>query len=131
MNQTIMVIDDETNIVLVLKEILGDIGCRVMSAPNGLYAFELLKQMSKPDLFMVDLLMPVMGGRQFIEILQSLPEYNSIPIILVTGTIPNLQDFPPQGTYQDIVSKPFDINEIVNKACRLLKNRNLYSRSAG
>jgi CheY-like chemotaxis protein len=131
MNQTVMVIDDETNIVLVLKEILGDIGYRVISAPNGLYAFEILKQMPKPDLFMVDLLMPVMGGRQFIEILQSLPEYNNIPIILVTGTILNRQDFPPQGTYQDIISKPFDINEIVSKACRLLESPKLYSRSAG
>jgi CheY-like chemotaxis protein len=131
MNNTIMVIDDETNIVLILKEILGDIGYRVISAPNGLYAFELLKQMPKPDLFMVDLLMPVMGGRQFIETLQSLPEYNNIPIILVTGTIPNLLDFPPQGTYHEIISKPFDINEIVIKACRLLENRRIYSRSAG
>jgi CheY-like chemotaxis protein len=131
MNNTIMVIDDETNIVLILKEILGDIGYRVISAPNGLYAFELLKQMPKPDLFMVDLLMPVMGGRQFIETLQSIPEYNNIPIILVTGTIPNLLDFPPQGTYHEIISKPFDINEIVIKACRLLENRRMYSRSAG
>jgi CheY-like chemotaxis protein len=131
MNNTIMVIDDETNIVLILKEILGDIGYRVVSAPNGLYAFELLKQMPKPDLFMVDLLMPVMGGRQFIETLQTIPEYNNIPIILVTGTIPNLLDFPPQGTYQEIISKPFDINEIVIKACRLLESRRMYSRSAG
>lgn len=131
MNNTIMVIDDETNIVLILKEILGDIGYRVISAPNGLYAFELLKQMPKPDLFMVDLLMPVMGGRQFIETLQSIPEYNNIPIILVTGTIPNLLDFPSQGTYHEIISKPFDINEIVIKACRLLENRRMYSRSAG
>jgi CheY-like chemotaxis protein len=131
MNNTIMVIDDETNIVLILKEILGDIGYRVISAPNGLYAFELLKQMPKPDLFMVDLLMPVMGGRQFIETLQTIPEYNNIPIILVTGTIPNLLDFPPQGTYQEIILKPFDINEIVIKACRLLENRRMYSRSAG
>jgi CheY-like chemotaxis protein len=131
MNNTIMVIDDETNIVLILKEILGDIGYRVISAPNGSYAFELLKQMPKPDLFMVDLLMPVMGGRQFIEALQSIPEYNNIPIILVTGTIPNLLDFPPQGTYHEIISKPFDINEIVIKACRLLENRRMYSRSAG
>jgi two-component system chemotaxis response regulator CheY len=131
MNNTIMVIDDETNIVLILKEILGDIGCRVVSAPNGLYAFELLKQMPKPDLIMVDLLMPVMGGRQFIETLQTIPEYNNIPIILVTGTIPNLLDFPSQGTYQEIILKPFDINEIVHKTCRLLESRRMYSRSAG
>jgi CheY-like chemotaxis protein len=131
MNNTIMVIDDETNIVLILKEILGDIGYKVISASNGLHAFELLKQMPKPDLFMVDLLMPVMGGRQFIETLYAIPEYNNIPIILVTGTIPNLMDFPPPGTYHDIVSKPFDINEIVIKACRLLENRRIYNRSAG
>ena len=131
MNNTVMVVDDETNIVLILKEILGDIGYKVISAPNGLYALELLKQMPKPDLFLVDLLMPVMGGRQFIEALQSVPEYSDIPVILVTGTIPNILDFPPPGTYQDVISKPFDINEIVIKACRLLENRRMYSRSAG
>lgn len=131
MNNTVMVVDDETNIVLILKEILGDIGYKVISAPNGLYALELLKQMPKPDLFLVDLLMPVMGGRQFIEALQSVPEFSDIPVILVTGTIPNILDFPPPGTYQDVISKPFDINEIVIKACRLLENRRMYSRSAG
>ncbi|HYH05299.1 MAG TPA: response regulator [Bacillota bacterium] len=131
MNNTVMVVDDETNIVLILKEILGDIGYKVISAPNGLYALELLKQMPKPDLFLVDLLMPVMGGRQFIEALQSVPEYSDIPVILVTGTIPNIMDFPPPGTYHDVISKPFDINEIVIKACRLLENRRMYSRSAG
>lgn len=131
MSNTIMVVDDESNIVLILKEILGDIGYRVISAPNGLYALEMLKQMPKPDLFMVDLLMPVMGGRQFIETLQTVPEYSDIPVILVTGTIPNVMDFPPPGTYQDTISKPFDINEIVIKACRLLENRRMYNRSAG
>ncbi|HEY8465024.1 MAG TPA: response regulator [Bacillota bacterium] len=130
MNNTIMVVDDETNIVLILKEILSDIGYKVISAPNGLYALELLKQMPKPDLFMVDLLMPVMGGRQFIETLQAIPEYSVIPVILVTGTIPNLQDFPPPESYQEVISKPFDINEIVIKACRLLENRQMYSQSA-
>jgi CheY-like chemotaxis protein len=120
---TIMVIDDETNIVLILKEVLGDLGYRVISAPNGLYALELLKQMPKPDLFLVDLLMPVMGGRQFIETLHRAVDYQDIPVILVTGTIPNYLDFPPAGTYDDVISKPFDISEIAIKACRLLENR--------
>jgi CheY-like chemotaxis protein len=122
---TIMVIDDETNIVLILKEVLGDLGYRVISAPNGLYALELLKQMPKPDLFLIDLLMPVMGGRKIIETLHTLPEYQEIPVVLVTGTIPNYLDFPPAGTYNDVISKPFDINEIAIKVCRLLENRRM------
>jgi CheY-like chemotaxis protein len=117
----ILVIDDETSIVMVLKEVLSDGGHEVYTAPNGLTGLELLKQGIIPDLLIIDLLMPGMGGRDFIKRIQSDFNLPNLAVILITGTIPDGDNFPPGGSYQDIICKPFDLDNVVEKVDYLLQ----------
>jgi CheY-like chemotaxis protein len=116
----IMVIDDEPNIMMVLSEILTDAGHEICTASNGLAGWELMQQKIKPELLLLDLCMPGMNGKEFIQKMSSDPKYRDIPIILITGSVPNKKDFPPAGSYQDFICKPFDIDEVIIKAEKLL-----------
>lgn len=119
----ILIIDDESVITMILKEILCDAEHEVLTANNGLSALKMLEQFLKPDLIMVDLLMPGMGGCDFIERINADPKFKGIPVILITGFVPSIEDLPPSGSYQDIICKPFDIDDVVMKVNKLLDSK--------
>jgi len=117
----IMIVEDEPTIVIVLKEILMDAGYQVFTASNGKTALQMMRSSIKPDLCIVDLFMPEMGGRDFISCIQADFELRDIPIILLTGSVPTMKDFPPGGSYQEIICKPFDIDNVIEKVDQVLK----------
>ncbi len=117
----IMVVDDEPTIVLVLKEVLTDAGHEIITAGDGRLALEKLATSPKPDLLIIDLFMPGMGGREFIEKVRSDPDFSNTPIMLITGSIPTVKDFPPGGSYREILCKPFDIEDVIRKVDHILE----------
>lgn len=117
----VLIIDDESTIVMVLEEILEYAGYEVFTAPNGLEGLELIRDGLQPSLIIIDLLMPIMGGRDFLIKLNSDFKEPEIKVILLTGSIPNEKDFPPAETYNDIICKPFNIDDITVTIERLLK----------
>jgi len=82
--KTILVVDDEPDILLFLKTVLEDAGFEVMTAENGKHALERIKE-QKPDLISLDLVMPRMRGITLIKYLQQNSEWASIPVIVVTA----------------------------------------------
>jgi CheY-like chemotaxis protein len=127
----ILIIDDEPVIGMVLKEILAEAGHHAHSVLNGFSALEILGQDPKPDLLLIDLFMPGMGGKDFLQIITHDPQLRDIPVILLTGSGPDIQNFPAAGSYQDIIGKPFDIAEVVKKVnCLLLSQDRLNGHSA-
>lgn len=82
-----------------------------------------MQQNRKPELILLDLFMPGMSGKEFIQKMVSDPNCRDIPIILITGSVPNKKDFPAAGSYHDFICKPFDINEVIIKVERILKHR--------
>lgn len=117
----VLIIDDEPTITMILKEVLMDEGYEITTAINGLNGLEVLQRQLIPDIIIIDLLMPRMGGRDFIITIRSKPEFADIPILLITGAIPNPQDFPPENSYQDIIYKPFDIEDVLAKVNSIAK----------
>lgn len=116
----ILVIDDESVIVMVLEEVLQDAGHEVFTAADGLQGLELLKKGLQPELLIIDLLMPGMGGRDFLKAVRADFKLANLQVILLTGSVPNERDFPPGDTYHDVICKPFNIDDVVMKANRLL-----------
>lgn len=83
---TILVIDDAALSRQVLRKILQTAGYTIWEAKNGLEALEILeKEQQKPDCILVDILMPEMGGIEFLTIMRQ--QELKIPTIVITADI--------------------------------------------
>jgi CheY-like chemotaxis protein len=80
---TIMVVDDEKDMVNLVKTMLEEKGYGVQSANSGQEAFNLLGE-QKPDLILLDIFMPQMDGVEVLVRLRENPATASIPVILLT-----------------------------------------------
>ncbi len=81
---TIMVVDDNPDMVTIVKTILEIKGYRVQSAYNGLEVFNLLQE-QKSDLILLDIMMPQMNGLAVLKRLRGNPDTASIPVILLSA----------------------------------------------
>ncbi len=115
----ILVAEDEADIAMILREILEMAGHDVTVAIDGAHALELLESDPLPDIILADLKMPRMSGRRLIETLRSNLRTAALPVILVTGAIPSTDDFPPDGSYDSFIMKPFDIWDVVDTVDRI------------
>jgi CheY-like chemotaxis protein len=79
-----LVIDDEEAARRMLTQILEKERWNVIQAENGLIALERMAK-QRPDLILLDLMMPEMSGHQFVAELHKHAEWRSIPIIVVTA----------------------------------------------
>jgi CheY-like chemotaxis protein len=86
MAQTVMVIDDHAISREGIKVILTRHGYDVITAENGRVALERLMTGTKPDVILLDMLMPALDGWRLLERLKGTPAGN-IPVIITTGTI--------------------------------------------
>jgi len=79
-----LVVEDSKTIRMILCEYLRKLNIQVVEAANGREALERLKEMSPPDLVLVDWNMPVMSGIDFIRAVRELNIYDPLPLIMVT-----------------------------------------------
>ena len=84
--KTIMVVDDNQDIVAVIKTILEVKGYALQFAYSGQEAFNLLGG-QKPDLIILDILMPTIDGLEVLTRLKGDPDTASIPVILLTSKV--------------------------------------------
>jgi len=109
----VMIAEDEPAIAMVLCEVLKDAGHDVLTATGGAEAIESMSRETPPDVLLLDLFMPHVGGREVIEYMRSTPELKEVPVVLVTGAVPSVSEFPPEGSYQALLSKPFDLCDVL------------------
>jgi CheY-like chemotaxis protein len=82
--KTILVVDDEEDVVEFLRQLLEDHDYGVVRAYNGVEAMDAVKQ-GKPDLILLDLQMPEETGTGLYRKLHDKKEYRDIPIIVISG----------------------------------------------
>ena len=82
--KTIMVVDDEFDLLTVWRLLLEQVGYAVVTAPNGAAALELIRH-ARPDLILCDCMMPVMSGPELCAALFDDPDLRTIPIILCSA----------------------------------------------
>ncbi len=85
-NRAIMVVDQYSVIVAIIKTILEDKGYALQFAYSGQEAFNLLGE-QKPDLIILDILMPTIDGLEVLTRLKEDPDTASIPVILLTSKV--------------------------------------------
>ncbi len=110
---TVLLVDDVPENVHGLLEVLRD-DYRVMIASSGARAIEVVQGDSPPDLILLDIMMPGMGGLEVCQHIKAMPQHSRIPIIFVT-VADSLED-KVRGFElgaADYITKPFDIDEVL------------------
>ena len=115
---TVLVVDDESDLAWLLRYNLEHEGYRTFVAPNGQAAVELVMA-HRPDLMLLDLMMPIMDGW---AVLEELDRIGSRPRVIVlsarTGTGERAR--AEQLKVEAFISKPFDMDELLELIRRLV-----------
>ena len=80
----VLVVEDDDAIRAILRDMLEREGCTVDVAENGLVALDRVAK-AKPDIILLDLLMPKMDGFEFLAALRATPDGSEIPIVVLTA----------------------------------------------
>ena len=115
--KTILVIEDDVDLRTALQLALEDAGFAVESAGDGLSALQKVRQ-STPDLVVLDLNMPRMGGADFLYAWRSEFEEPGVPVIVITAETQALR--PQDLGVTALLVKPFDIEDLLSSAIDLL-----------
>jgi len=116
----ILVVDDEIYIVHILDFSLGMEGYEVVTALDGEQALEKLKQ-EKPDLIVLDIMMPKLDGYEVCKAIKSDPETRQIPVILLSAKGRNVdQKMGFDVGADDYITKPFSPRKLVERINQLL-----------
>ncbi len=121
MSHKILVVDDEPDIVFMIKSVLEKDGYEVRTSADGFAALKLLKDYV-PELMIVDLTMPVMDGWRFTMKVRQDERFKKTPIIVLSALIePERSTEPEQFESADAyMSKPFDVFKVLEKVKELL-----------
>jgi DNA-binding response OmpR family regulator len=118
MTKTILVVDDEKRLVSLVENYLSQEGYRVVTANDGLEALEVARR-EKPDLIVLDVMMPTMDGYEFMR--QHQREQDT-PVILLTARVD--EDEKVVGLElgaDDYITKPFRPRELVARVRAVLR----------
>ena len=105
MTRSVLIVDDDEALRETMAEALGDEGFTVACSAHGLDALKLLRSGLRPDVILLDLMMPVMDGWSFREQQSRDPALASIPVVVVTAA--------------HALSKPIDARAVVRKPFKL------------
>ena len=118
MSKTIMVVDDEKRLVSLVKNYLVQEGYRVFSANNGKEALPIANQ-EKPDLIILDIMMPEMDGYAFMR--EHRKEFDT-PIIMLTARVDDDERvIGLELGADDYITKPFRPRELVARVRAVLR----------
>jgi two-component system alkaline phosphatase synthesis response regulator PhoP len=111
----ILVIDDEPNIVQTLQDRLEMNDYEVVTAGNGKEGLKKALQ-EKPDVLLLDVIMPIMDGHEMLEALRKQPGGNYSSVIMLTARS-QTQDIARANAcgIDDYIVKPFDLSELLEK----------------
>ena len=116
----ILIIEDNVDLVATLRLRLEATGYEVFSAPDGVHG---LKEVGliKPDLIILDVMMPYMNGYKVCETLKKEEAFKKIPIIILTARVQEYDKFIAQNVGADAyIPKPFDSHELMEIIKKLL-----------
>ena len=119
----ILVVDDEPAFCDVVCEILQAAGYKAFSALNAALALELLEDI-RPNVILSDVMMPDMDGLSFVRHLRQQPQFESIPIVIVSAkATPDDRETALAAGADVFLEKPFSSNDLQTIIETLLDHR--------
>ncbi len=123
----VLVVDDNLQNLELLVAYLDALPCEVSTATDGVEALEKVQEV-RPDLILLDIMMPRMSGFEVCRKIKSDPETRDIPIVMVTALneLGDIERGVESGT-DDFITKPVNRLELVTRVKSLLRVRHLKS----
>ena len=124
MNYKLLIVDDEPQMLQLLRIELGTAGYEVMTAKAGREAVDKAKNL-KPHLILMDILLPDMNGADVVKTLRADPLTKFIPVIFLTALMKKEEENIEQTIkvddfYYDSIAKPLNPELLLNKIKRTL-----------
>ena len=124
MHPTILVVDDEKDILELLKYNLEKDGYRVLTAQNGKEALKLARQ--NPELVVLDIMMPELDGWEVCKAIRKDPATSRIPIIILTARDSEVDEVVGlELGADDYITKPVKVRTFLARVRRALKPRDV------
>jgi two-component system alkaline phosphatase synthesis response regulator PhoP len=122
MGRSVLVVDDESNIVLSLEFLMRQAGFEVRVARDGEAALEAVAA-SQPDLILLDVMMPKRDGYDVCQAIRANPDWKGIRIIMLTakGREIEREKGLAMGA-DDYITKPFSTREVVERVKQYLSS---------
>jgi len=121
----ILVVDDEIYIVHILEFSLTMEGYSVLTASDGEEALQVIER-ERPDLVVLDIMMPRLDGYEVCRRLRATEEYRSLPVILLSAKGRSIdRDAGLQAGADDYIIKPFSPRKLLEKIRELLERQEL------
>ncbi len=115
---TVLVVDDDPVLLAVVEHKLKGCGYRVVTAADGALGLSQARA-EKPDIIVLDMMMPTLDGRQVLNELQADSALASVPVIVLTARRGE-QDVIEALQRGDYLAKPFSPDELVARIARLI-----------
>jgi CheY-like chemotaxis protein len=106
--QVVLIVDDDADFRGVLADVLRDEGYRILDAANGEEALRVLDAV-KPDVIVVDLLMPVLNGWSLFAAIEARTDLRSVPVVFLSA-VPQMA--PGGGSL--VLRKPLDLPNLLS-----------------
>lgn len=120
-NNLILLVEDDHDIRVAVRQTLELANYNVLSAPNGVDALRILNR-QKPDLIILDLVMPLMDGEEFLKAKERDDRLASIPVILISASPPS-QILKVAPKVDEIIIKPLDLDKFLEKIPQVLTRK--------
>lgn len=114
--KTILVVEDDPDVLCFVQDALAEQGYRVVTAPDGRQGLAALA-LIHADLIICDILMPALDGRKMCHIVRANPSYLDVPIVLMSGGNEAVRRQFPNALYLD---KPFTIRRLLEAVGALI-----------
>lgn len=128
MTATILIIEDEEKLALLLSEYLGQAGFSSFCLHNGLDAISWIKE-HNPDLIILDLMLP---GRDGLEICKEIRTFSNVPVIMITARVQEIDRVVGlEIGADDYVCKPYSPREVVARVKAVLRRMQAPEKASG
>lgn len=120
-NNLILLVEDDHDIRVAVRQTLEMASYEVVSAPNGADALKILNG-EQPDLIILDLHMPLMDGEEFLKAKERDDRLAKIPVILISASSPaHIVKVAPK--VDEIIIKPIDMEKFLEKIPQVLTRK--------
>lgn len=121
MPKKVMVVDDEPDILFTVGQVLEAVGYEVIKAKDGQECFSKLDSLpEKPDLVLLDIMMPEISGWDVAAKIKEKPEWKEIPIVFLTAKGDIMSVGMGNLASVDYIVKPFDIEDLKQRVEKIL-----------